>query len=87
MKQKSFLLTYLASLSEHSVRLLAVGLIPIFLALAFLLYAHNAPPSFPYGSLWLARSFAFWVDSVGISLLLLMGGVFVLDYSEKHDAS
>ena len=77
--------TYLSRLGAHPVRLLAAGLLPIFLALAFILFARNAPEGFAYGEAWLSRSFAFWVDSIGVSLLLLVAGVAILDYAEKHD--
>ncbi|MBO7293420.1 MAG: hypothetical protein J6V07_05750 [Clostridia bacterium] len=77
--------TYFERLTPRSVRLLTVGLIPIFIALGFLLYA-RLTPDFHYGALWLARAFAFWVDSVGVSLLLLIGGVALLSYAEKKDA-
>ena len=85
MKLLSLLRVYLSTLTARSLTLLAVGLIPIFLALGFLVLAHSAPPDFPYGEAWLSRSFAFWVDSVGISILLLLAGVALLDYAEKHD--
>ena len=85
MKLFSAVYTYLSSLTSRSITLLGAGLIPIFLALGFLVFAHNAPPDFRYGEAWLARSFAFWVDSVGISILLLLAGVALLDYAEKHD--
>lgn len=78
--------TYLTGLGERPVRLLAAGLLPIFLALAFVLLAENAPAGFAYGEAWLSRSFAFWVDSIGVSLLLLASGVALLDYAEKHDS-
>lgn len=76
--------TYFERMTPRSVALLAVGLVPIFLALGFLVYARLAP-GFHYGALWLTRAFAFWVDSVGISLLLLLGGVALLSYAEKKD--
>ena len=84
MKLFSAARSYLCAFSARGVRLIAIGLIPIFSALAFILYAHIAPES-AYGAPWLSRSFAFWVDSVGMSLLLLCGGAAVLDYAEKHD--
>ena len=83
MKPVRILLTYLSSLTDASVRLLAVGLLPILLALAFVLAAVLSPSS----SVWLMKSFAFWVDSIGVSFLLLLAGVALLDYAEKHDAS
>lgn len=76
--------TYFEKLTPRSVRLLTLGLIPIFLALGFLVYA-RLTPDFRYGALWLSRSFAFWVDSVGVSLLLLLGGVALLSYAERRD--
>ncbi|MBO7293290.1 MAG: hypothetical protein J6V07_05090 [Clostridia bacterium] len=77
--------TYFEGLTPRSVRLLFLGLIPIFIALGFLVSA-RLTPGFPYGALWLTRAFAFWVDSVGVSLLLLIGGVALLSYAEKKDA-
>lgn len=85
MKLLTVLRTYFGGLSDRSIRLLAAGLLPIFLALAFILAAMGAPPGFAYGEAWLSRSFAFWVDSIGISLLLLVSGAALLDYAEKHD--
>ena len=76
--------TYLAGLTPRSVKLLALGLVPIFPALGFLVYA-RLTPGFHYGAQWLSRAFAFWVDSVGISLLLLLGGVALLSYAERKD--
>ena len=76
--------TYFEGLTTRSVRLLTLGLIPIFLALGFLVYA-RLTPGFTYGALWLTRAFAFWVDSIGVSLLLLVGGTALLDYAEKKD--
>ena len=76
--------TYLCAFSARGARLIAIGLIPIFFALGFVLYSHIAPES-AYGAPWLSRSFAFWVDSIGMSILLLCGGAAVLDYAEKHD--
>lgn len=78
--------TYLSELGERPIRLLAAGLLPIFLSLAFVLLARSAPEGFAYGEAWLSRSFAFWVDSIGVSILLLLSGVAILDYAEKHDA-
>ena len=77
--------TYLQGLTPRSVSLLAIGLVPIFLALGFLLYA-RLTPDFHYGALWLTRAFAFWVDSVGVSLLLLLCGVALLSYAERKDS-
>ena len=85
MKLLTAVRTYFRAFSVRGTYLVAIGLIPIFLALTFVLYSHMAPAGAPYGSLWLCRSFAFWVDSVGISILLLIGGAAVLDYAEKHD--
>ncbi len=85
MRLLTLIRTYLGNLTERSIRLLAAGLLPIFLALAFILLAENAPDGFAYGEAWLSRSFAFWVDSIGVSLLLLVAGVAVLDYAEKND--
>ena len=76
--------TYFGGLTPRSVTLLAVGLIPIFIALGFLVYA-RLTPDFCYGALWLTRAFAFWADSVGVSLLLLIGGTALLSYAEKKD--
>ena len=84
MKLIPYLRTYLTEFSPRATRLLAVGLWPIFCALAFLLLS-PLDPAARYGALWQARSFAFWVDSVGASFLLLVGGVFLLDYAEKQD--
>lgn len=85
MKPFSPLRTYLSALGKRCITLLAAGLIPIFLALLFLVIAHLAPTGSSYGTLWLERAFALWVDSVGLSLLLLVGGAALLDYAEKHD--
>lgn len=84
MRILSHLGTYLSGFSARATRLLGLGLIPLFCALAFLLLA-PLDPAARYGALWQARSFAYWVDSVGISFLLLIGGVFVLDYAERND--
>lgn len=75
---------YLCAFSARGTRLIAIGLIPILFALVFILYSHIAPES-AYGAPWLSRSFAFWVDSIGMSFLLLCGGAAILDYAEKHD--
>ncbi len=84
MKLITYLRTYLTGFSPRATRLLAAGLVPVFLSLVFLLLS-PLDPAARYGALWQARSFAFWVDSVGAALLLLVGGVFLLDYAEKHD--
>ena len=76
---------YLEGLSAHSVRLLAAGLLPVFFALGFILFAENAPSGSLFGETWLQKAFALWVDSIGVSLLLLVGGAALLDYAEKHD--
>ena len=75
---------YLTALTPRAVRLLALGLIPIFLTLGFLLLIRYIPLG-GYGAAWLSRSFAFWADSVGMSILLLVGGAALLDYSERHE--
>lgn len=80
------LFRFAEAMTPRSVRLLAVGLLPIFLSLAFLAFAHVLPEGARYGGLWLDRYFAFWVDSVGVSLLLLVSGVLLLDYAEKRDS-
>ena len=85
MKLWAALCRYTAAMTPRSIYLLAVGLLPIFLSLAFLALAVAAPEGARFGALWLSRYFAFWVDSVGLSLLLLTGGVFLLDYAEKRD--
>ena len=84
MKLVAYLRTYLAGFSWRATRLLAAGLVPVFAALVFLLLS-PLDPAARYGALWQARSFAFWVDSVGASLLLLIGGAVLLYYAEKHD--
>ena len=84
MKLIPYLRTYLTGFSPRATRLLAAGLLPVYLALGFLLLA-PLDPAARYGALWQERSFAFWVDSVGASLMLLVGGVLLLDYAEKHD--
>ena len=85
MKLLSAIRTYCRAFSARGTYLVAIGLVPIFLALAFVLCSHIAPTGAAYGPLWLARSYAFWVDSIGLSLLLLVGGAAILDYAEKHD--
>ena len=78
------LCTYLAAFTPRAVRLLGAGLIPIFLALGFLLLVRYVPVG-GYGAGWLSRSFAFWADSVGMAILLLLGGAALLDYTERHE--
>lgn len=85
MKLINAIHTYFRTFSVRGAYLVAIGLIPIFFALAFILYSHIAPVGAAYGALWLSRSFAFWVDSIGLSILLLVGGAAILDYAEKHD--
>lgn len=85
MKLVTAVKAYFRTFSVRGTYLIAIGLIPILFALVFILYTHIAPQDAPYGALWLSRSFAFWVDSVGLSLLLLIGGAVILDYAEKHD--
>ena len=85
MKFIASIRTYFRTFSARGITLIAIGLIPILCALAFVLYSHLAPQGAPYGAVWLSRSFAFWVDSIGLSILLLVGGAAVLDYAEKHD--
>lgn len=85
MKLLAVIRTYFRTFSVRSTYLVAIGLIPIFSALIFVLYTHMAPAGAAFGAPWLARSFSFWVDSVGLSLLLLIGGAAILDYAEKHD--
>lgn len=85
MKKIAWIRTYLSELTPRAVRLLAAGLVPIFLSLLFVVLAHTHPPLFPGGTEWLVSGFALWVDSIGISLLLLLSGAVILDYAEKHD--
>lgn len=85
MKLISLFRAYITALGRRAVTLLTVGLIPIFMALLLLVIAHISPESFPEGTLWLTRAFALWADSIGLSLLLLIGGAALLDYAEKHD--
>ena len=84
MKPIRYFFTYLAGFTPRATRLLAAGLLPLFVALIYLLLT-PLDPAARYGALWQARAFAFWVDSVGISFLLLIGGAFLLDYAERHD--
>lgn len=84
MNIRPLIRTYLSEFSPRATRLLAIGLIPLFSALAYLLLS-RLDPNARYGVLWQARAFAFWVDSLGISFLLLLGGAAILDYAEKHD--
>ncbi len=86
MKILHALYRYAAGMTPRSVRLLAAGLLPIFLSLAFLAIASAAPEGARFGTAWLSRHFAFWVDSVGVSLLLLVSGVLLLDHAEKRDS-
>ena len=85
MKLLFALSRFASGMTPRSVRLLAVGLLPIFLALAFLALAYAAPEGARYGTAWLSRYYAFWVDSVGVSILLLAAGVLLLDHAEKRD--
>ena len=77
--------TYLAAFTPRATRLLAVGLIPIFLGLGFILLAHYAPIGATYGRPWLVRAYAVWVDSIGASILLLAGGAALLDHTERSE--
>ena len=85
MKLLLALSRFATGMTPLSVRLLAAGLLPIFLSLAFLALAYAAPEGARYGTAWLSRYYAFWVDSVGVSILLLASGVFLLDHAEKRD--
>ena len=85
MKPFTAIKHYLRAFSVRGTYLIAIGLIPILISLIFILYSHIAPEGAAYGTLWLSRSFAFWVDSIGVSILLLIGGAAILDYAEKHD--
>ena len=84
MKPFTAIKSYLRAFSVRGTYLIAIGLIPILFSLIFILYAHTAPEGAAYGPLWLARAYAFWVDSIGLSILLLIGGAIVLDCAEKE---
>ncbi len=86
MKPFYILRDYWRKLSPRAVRLLLIGLIPILTALLFLLYAlFLSPVDFSFDGAWFSRNFAYVTDTVSISLLLLIGGCALLDFSEKHD--
>ncbi len=86
MRMLSSLSRFFAGMTPRAVRLLAIGLLPIFLSLAFLALASAAPEGARFGTAWLSRYFAFWVDQVGVSILLLIAGVLLLNHAEKRDS-
>ena len=78
--------SYFAAFSKTAVRLLLLGMVPLYAALGFLLFLRfggTAPGG--YDLLWMQNNFAYWVDSFGVSLLLLLAGAAVYDYAEKYD--
>ena len=67
-------------------KILAVGIVPIFLALVYIGYARFfAPAGYAFGAEWQMRYQGFLYDSVGLSFLLLFGGAAVREYAERHD--
>ncbi|MBQ2719386.1 MAG: hypothetical protein IJF73_04895 [Clostridia bacterium] len=85
MRPIAFLSAYYAAFSPRALRLLLLGLAPLYAALAFLVTLAAGGTLFGYDALWLSTHAAFWVDSFGVSLLLLLLGAGILDYAEKHD--
>ena len=68
--------------TKRSLITLLLGVIPLLFALCYLSYTGLTAGS--ERLLWL-RLLPGALDSVAISLLLLLGGAFLLDYSEKAD--
>ena len=87
MKPIAFLSSYYTAFSPRALRLLLLGLVPLYAALGFLVALTAGATVGGYNALWLSTHFAFWVDSFGISLLLLVIGAGILDYAEKHDGA
>ena len=86
MKLKTRVREYLSTFSPRAVLLLLIGLVPLYAALGFLLAVRLLPGgAFGYDVLWLHTRFAFWVDSFGLSFLLLIAGAVILDYAERRD--
>ncbi len=70
--------------TRRALTTLLLGVIPLLFALFYLLYT----------GLTAGDEYLLWLhllpgalDSVAISLLLLLGGAFLLDYSEKTDGT
>ena len=88
MRLKTRILAYYRSFSPRAVLLMAIGLIPLSIALAFLLCVKYIPAGVHgYDTVWLRQYYSFWVDSFGLSYLILIGGVVLLDYAERYDSS
>ncbi len=86
MKLYTAVRTYLTAFSPTAVRLLLWGMVPLYAALGFLLFLRFGGVVGGYDLLWMRDHFAFWVDSFGVSVLLLVGGAALYDYAEKYDA-
>ena len=85
MKIYTAIRTYFTAFSATATRLILFGMIPLTLALGFLLFLTLGGRVGVYDLVWMRNNFAFWVDSFGLSLLLLLGGAMIYDYAEKHD--
>ena len=85
MKPLARLSAYYAAFSPRALRLLLLGLVPLYAALGFLVALSAGATVGGYDALWLSTHAAFWIDSFGLSLLLLVLGAATLDYAEKHD--
>lgn len=85
MKPIVALRRYFGSFSPRAARLLLLGLLPVLAVLFYLSYLFFLSPGLlPVGAARY-RFFSLAVDSVGISLLLLLCGGAIFDYAEKHD--
>lgn len=85
MKLRTAIFSYVAAFSPRATRLLLLGMIPLYIALGFLVVLALGGTAGGYDLLWMRSNFAYWVDSFGVSLLLLVGGAAVYDYAEKYD--
>ncbi len=85
MKLCAAIRSYISAFSPGALRLLLFGMIPLYAALGFLLVLAFGGTAGGYDLFWMRSNFAYWVDSFGVSFLLLVGGAMVYDYAEKYD--